>query len=337
MRVLFLGGTGLISSACADLAAARGIELWLLNRGSTRTVPAPEGARTVLGDVRDEQRLREVVREVRPDVVVQWVAYTPEQVARDLRAVDGVGQYVFISSASAYEKPPSHWLVREDATALRNPYWQYSRDKIACEEAVRAGDVPWTVVRPSLTYGPSQIPVCVGSWDRPWTIVDRMRRGRPILVPGDGTALWTVTHNSDFARGFVPLLGLDAALGLDVHVTSEEALTWDAIYTTLADAAGAEVELLHVPSDALVAADPEQEGSLLGDKIHSTVFDLTRLRSLVPSFAPQVPFAEGIRETVAWFEAEPVRRQVDRELDAHWDRLASVYQRALAEAAQLAR
>jgi nucleoside-diphosphate-sugar epimerase len=333
VRILFIGGTGLISSGCSPAVLDAGHELWLLNRGRS-PLPAPAGARALHADATNE---REVVRTIAGadwDAVVQWVAYTPDQVAQDLRVFAGLtGQYVFISSASAYRKPPNHWLITE-STPLENPFWDYSRNKIACERLLESqSEVPWTVVRPSLTYGPSQIPVAVGSWGRPFTIIDRMRRGAPIIVPGDGTSLWTLTHNSDFARGFVGLLGRREALGQAFHITSDEALTWDQIYRAVADAAGAAIDVVHVPTDGLVAADPENLGNLWGDKSHSTVFDNSKIRALVPDFQAKVPFADGVRESVAWFDADPRRQAIDDAANATWDRLAGVYKEALVRAA----
>lgn len=332
MRVLFIGGTGLISSGCSPAVTAAGHELWLLNRGRSPLPPA-EGAHLLHADVSDEAEMAEALGGRDWDAVVQWVAYTPDQVARDLRLLSGrTGQYVFISSASAYQKPPAHWLITE-ATPLENPFWGYSRDKIACERLLEAqSDVAWTVVRPSLTYGLSQIPVVVGSWAKPFTIVERMRRGAPIIVPGDGTSLWTITHNTDFARGFVGLLGRPQALGQAFHITSDEALTWDQIYRAVADAAGASIDIVHVPTDGLVAANPEDLGGLWGDKVHSTVFDNSKIRSLVPGSEARVPFADGVRETVAWFDADPARQAVDHAANARWDRLAAIYTEALRQA-----
>lgn len=272
------------------------------------------------------------------DVVVQWLAYTPEHVQADLRVFAGrVGQYVFISSASAYQKPPAHWLITEE-TPLENPFWDYSRDKIGCEMLLRdQTEVPWTVVRPSLTYGPSQIPVCVGSWDKPFTIIDRMRRGAPVIVPGDGTSIWTITHNTDFARGFVGLLGRPEALSEAFHITSDEALTWNQIYQAVAAAAGVEAKLAHVPTEGLVAADDASLGNLWGDKAHSAVFDNSKLRSLVPDFQAEVLFAEGIRDSVAWFDADPARQGIDDDANELWDRICAVYGDALTAAKGLRR
>ena len=336
MRVLFIGGTGLISSACSEAAIARGDELWLVNRGRSVYPPA-RGAHVLNADARDEAALAEVVEGQEWDCVVQWIAYTPDEVARDLRVFEGrTGQYVFISSASVYQKPPAHWLITESTPAV-NPYWRYSQQKIACEQLL-AGQtrIPWTIVRPSHTYGPSQVPIAVGSWAKPYTVIDRMRRGAPMVVPGDGTSLWTVTHNSDFARGFVGLLGRDEALSEIFHITSDEALTWAQIYRAIADAAGAEARMVFVPTDGIGAADPESLPGFWGDKSHCAVFDNAKVRSLVPEFKAIVPFAEGIRETVAWFDADPARRAIDEGANTLWDRLAAIYDSALKQASELA-
>ncbi len=333
MKVLHIGGTGLISSACVAQGLAEGNELWVLNRGATHKVPIADEVHRLVADASDRHSVAEVLSGRRFDAVVQWVAFRPDQVALDVDLYRDCGQYVLISSASAYEKPPSHYHITEAGTPLDNPYWQYSRDKIACERVARRAygqtGFPATIVRPSLTYGLSQIPVCVGSWEKPFTIVDRMRRGAQIIVPGDGTSLWTLTHNSDFAKGLTPLLGNKAAIGEDFHITSDEVLTWNQIYKLVGEAAGVKPDILHVPTDALIAADPELEGTLWGDKAHSAVFDNTKLRSLVPEFEATVPFADGIKETVAWFDADPSRQEIDPEANTLWDRVAQVYGKAL--------
>jgi nucleoside-diphosphate-sugar epimerase len=335
VRILFVGGTGLISSACSVAALEAGHELWLLNRGRS-ALPAAPGARLLHADVRDEAATRDAVAGKDWDAVVQWVAFTPSQVAQDLRVLAGhTGQYVFISSASIYQKPPASWLITE-ATPTVNPFWRYSQEKIACEAALSGQEgVPWTVVRPSHTYGPSQVPVAVNSWAKPFTVIERMRRGAPVIVPGDGTSLWTLTHNSDFARAFTGLLGRKEALGEAFHITSDEVLTWDQIYREVAAAAQAEASLVHVPTDAFAGADPEAWAGLWGDKSHSVVFDNSKVRSLVPGWKAVVPFAEGVRESVAWFDADPARQEVDEDANRRWDSLAEIYQEALKRARTL--
>lgn len=336
MKILFIGGTGLISTACAREAIDTGYDVWVLNRGRSR-LPNHAGAeRTLIADASNESQVRDAIGSHRFDVVVQWVAFTPGQVELDLRLYADAGQYVFISSASAYEKPPSSWCITE-RTPLGNPYWQYSRDKIACEEVLRhahrSTGFPMTIVRPSHTYGFSQIPIAVGSSTKPFTIIDRMRRGAKILVPGDGTSLWTLTHNTDFAKGFVPLLGRSETIGEDYQITSDEAMNWNQIYSLVARAAGVELDVLRVPSDAIVAADPAQLGNTWGDKSNSAVFDNSKLRTVVPGFKAVVPFEQGIQESVDWFDADPARQEIDKEANAQWDRLADIYSDALARAA----
>ncbi len=334
MKVLFVGGTGLIGSACSRLAVERGVELTLLNRGLRSAAMA--GAESLACDVHDEAATSRALAGRHFDAVVDWVAFTAADVERDLRLFAGrTEQFVFISSASAYQKPPQSWLISE-STPLDNPFWAYSRDKIACEErldrAFREEGFPLTVVRPSLTYGDTQIPLAVNSWEMPYTAVARLRAGKPLVVPGDGTSLWTITHNSDFAVGLVGLLGRTEAIGEVFTIVSDEVLTWDQIYERTAAAAGVAPRLLHVASDFIAACMPDMTGTLLGDKSRSAVFDNSRIKRLIPDFGTRTPFAEGIRATIAWFEADPARQIVDRELDERLDRLIAAYESGLAGA-----
>ncbi|MFC5380617.1 SDR family oxidoreductase [Aquipuribacter nitratireducens] len=315
LRVLFVGGSGTISTACSHLAVERGIDLTVLNRGTGRRA-LPQGVEHVAADVRDPDSVREALGDREFDAVVDWVAFTPDHVRTDLALFEGrTGQYVFISSASAYQTPPARLPIRE-STPLRNPLWQYSRDKIACEDlltqAYRDRGVPVTVVRPSHTYDRTLVP-----FDAGWTFVERMRQGKEVVVHGDGSSLWTLTHSTDFARGFVPLLGHPRTLGEAFHITSDDALTWDQIAHALAVAAGVEARIVHVPSDAIAAVDADWGAGLLGDKTHSAVFDTTKVRALVPDFVCRVPFEQGAREIVAWHDEDPARRVVD----PHHDRL----------------
>ena len=333
MKVLFIGGTGLISSACSDLALERGLDLTILNRSQSGKYPLPQGARLLVGDVHgSETDLAALLEGHEFDVVVDWIAFTPQDIERDLRLFSGrTGQFVFISSASAYQKPPAHYLITEE-TPLENPYWQYSRDKIACEQRLmysfREQAFPVTIVRPSLTYGPSQIPLCVGSWQHPYTVIDRMKRGRPILVPGDGTSLWVLTWNGDFAKGFLGLLGNPKTIGEAYHITSDEVLTWNQIYRAAGDAVGVDLEIVHIPSDLIAAYDPEALGSLTGDKANSSVFDNRKIKELVPDFACTVPWAEGVRRAIAWHESDPSRQTVDERLNTLWDKILLEYGKA---------
>ena len=255
---------------------------------------------------------------------MDWVAFTPEQVRTDIDLFRGrTGQYVFISSASAYQTPPARMPVTE-STPLRNPYWQYSRDKIACEDllvtAYREEGFPATIVRPSHTYDGTLVP-----FDGGWTVLGRMLAGKPVIVHGDGTSLWTLTHHDDFARAFVPLLGHPRTLGEAIHITSDDVLTWNQIAGSLAAALGVTPRLVHVPSDAIAAADPEWGAGLLGDKAHSMVFDNAKLRGIVPGWQAVIPFERGARQIVDWYLADPARQVTDAALDAVMDKLAAAW------------
>ncbi len=332
MKVLFIGGTGIISTACTQLAAERGIALTLLRRGESASA-IPAGVHTLRADIRDEAAVAAALGRERFDAVVDWIAFTPDQVERDIRLFrDRADQFVFISSASAYQKPVGHYRITE-STPLANPYWRYSRDKIACEErlltAYREEGFPITIVRPSLTYGDTQIPLAVNSWLKPYTAIDRLRRGQKIIVPGDGSSLWVCTHNSDFAVGLVGLLGHAQAIGHAFHITSDEVLTWDQITGITAKAAGAEPEIVHIPSDFIGACIPDEIGSLTGDKAASVVFDNSKIKRFVPQYGARLPFAEGIRRTIAWFDADPRRQVVDEDANRAWDRLIAAYEDGL--------
>jgi nucleoside-diphosphate-sugar epimerase len=322
MRVLFVGGTGIISSACAPLALERGIELYLLTRGASAR-PAPAGARVLRADVRDAAAARAALDGLAFDAVVDWVAYTPAHVEATIELFRGrTRQLVFISSASAYQTPPAHLPVTE-STPLANPFWQYSRDKIACEErllrAWREEGFPVTIVRPSHTYDERTVPM-----DGGWTVVERMRRGKPVVVHGDGTSLWVLTHHRDFARAFVPLLGDERVLGHAVHITSDELLTWNQIHELFARAAGAPPpKLVHVPSDVIARHDAEWGASLLGDKAHSMAFDNAKVKRLVPGWSATTPFARGVEEIVAWHLADATRQAADPRVDGLMDRLVA--------------
>ena len=335
MRVLFIGGTGIISTASTRLAAQRGMDITVLNRGQ-HAAELPAGVHAVTADIDDPAAAARALGNASFDAVVDWIAYTPAHAERDLALFRGrTRQYIFISSASAYQKPPGHYLITE-STPLANPFWQYSRDKIACEErlmqAYREEGFPVTIVRPSLTYGDTQVALAVNSWAKSYTVVDRMRRGKKVIVPGDGTSLWVITHNSDFAKGLVGLLGHRQAIGDAFHITSDEAMCWDQFYRLTAEAAGVEAQLVHVPSDFLAACMPEKLGSLVGDKAVSVVFDNTKIKRFVPGYCATVPYSEGIRRTIAWFDADPARQQIDDAANARYDKLIEVWERATGQA-----
>ena len=322
-NILFIGGTGVISAAAAERAVALGHRLTILNRGQSTGRPAPDGAQVLHADVRDASAVREVLQGREFDAVADFIAFTPDQARASMELFRGrTGQYVFISSASAYQKPPSRLPILE-STPLKNPFWQYSRDKIACEEllfeAYRSTDFPVTVVRPSHTYDRTKIALVGG-----WTDIHRMRAGLPVLVHGDGTSLWTLTHSRDFAKAFVGLLGRPQAVGESYTITSDEYLPWNQIYQLFARAAGVpDPELVHVASETIAAHSPELGPNLLGDRSHSVIFDNTKIKSLVPDYAATIPFADGAREIVEWYDAHPDLQVVDQQFMALTNKLTS--------------
>jgi len=332
MKILFIGGTGNISSTLSRQLVAEGHDLHLVNRGKSSKSPLPKGVKVISHDVHSG-RAPDALRGARYDVVVDWIAFTPADVERDIAWFSGApdaaatGQYIFISSASAYQKPPSHPVITE-STPLANPYWEYSRNKIACEEALmrayRTSGFPMTIVRPSHTYD-TIVPVAVSKSD--FTIIDRIRRGLPVIIHGEGTSLWTLTHADDFARAFIGLCGNLRAIGHAFHITSDEWLTWDQILRLVGRAAGAEPNLVHVPSAFIAKVDPETGPGLLGDKSWCALFDNTKIKSFVPGWQAQIPFAEGIRRTVAWFDADPSRQAVDEKANARVDEILRAWRR----------
>jgi nucleoside-diphosphate-sugar epimerase len=334
MKVLFIGGTGIISSACAELAIARGHELFMLNRGVSQKYVVPEAATVLQADIHgDEAALARVLAGHRFDVVVDFIAYHPDDIERDLRLFRSrMDQFLFISSASAYQKPPQNYLITEE-TPLENPFWEYSRNKIACEnrliQAYRDEGFPVTILRPSHTYGHSQIPFAVTSWQHPWTVIDRMKRGQQIIIPGDGTSLWVLTWNADFAKGLVCLLGNEKAIGEAFQITSHQVLSWNQIHLEVYRALGLEPNVVHIPSDLIARHWPDAVGSLIGDKSNSVVFDNSKIKRFVPDYVCEVDWAEGVRRSLAWFEAHPEFQTIDHKLNSLLDQILTAYERAL--------
>lgn len=334
MKILFIGGTGIISTACTALAARRGMDVTLLTRGRHAS-QLPSGVKTLIADANDPGLTGKLHGELF-DAVVDWIAFTPSDIERDLKLFRGcTRQFVFISSASAYQKPQTRYLI-DESTPLANPYWDYSRNKIACEErlmqAYRDEGFPVTIVRPSLTYGETLIPLVLNSWERSYTAVDRMIRGQKLIVPGDGTSLWVITHNTDFAKGLVGLLGHQQAIGHAFHITSDEVLTWDQMFRTVGEAVGVEPHLVHIPSDFIAACLPDKKGTLIGDKSVSVVFDNSKVKSFVPEYCATTSFAEGIRQSLAWFNADGARKQIDSQVNATLDKLIGLYEKGMSEA-----
>jgi nucleoside-diphosphate-sugar epimerase len=333
-KALFIGGTGTISAAItARVAADPDWDLYLLNRGN-RAEAVPAGVRLIQCDINDEEGTARKLGDLHWDCVCDFIGFVPEQVARDWRLFRGrTKQYMYISSASAYQKPAVNPFITE-STPLANPYWQYSRDKIACEdfllEKFRTEGFPVTIIRPSHTYDERKLPTGVHGNIGSWQVARRMLEGKPVIVQGDGSSLWTLTHNSDFAKGFVGLMANPHALGNAFHITSDESLTWNQVYECIARALGVPCKLYHVSSDFLAAVGPQYdlEGGLLGDKAVTVVFDNSKLKRAVPGFCATVPFAEGIRRTVEHILAHPELQLQDPEFDAWCDRVIAVQEAA---------
>ncbi len=327
MKVLFIGGTGNISASVSRQAIDRGIELYLLNRG--KRISNIAGAKSIIGDIARPGEIKSTLNGHTWDAVVNWIAFTEQDIERDYELFRGrTKQYIFISSASVYQKPLAFPIVTE-STPLANPFWQYSRNKIACEMALnsyyRQEQFPVTIVRPSLTFD-TVIPVPIGGWTD-YTIVERIKKGKKIIVHGDGTSLFTITHADDFAKGFLGLLGHQQAIGESFHITSDEILTWNQIHEALAEAVGHEAKIVHIPSDVLAEFDEELRGSLIGDKATSAIFDNTKIKRFVPDFTATIPFKLGIRKTIDWFEADSARQIVRKETNAWMDKIISRYEK----------
>ena len=328
MRILFIGGTGIISSACSELCIRQGMDLHLLVRGtSSSRRPPPQGARLHHADARSKEEVRAALGELTFDAIVDFVAFTEEHIEYDLEVFAPISrQFIFISSASAYHKPVRHLPITE-STPLHNPFWQYSRDKIASEErlmaAYRRDGVPVTIVRPSHTYDKTLLPF--DPHGAGGTVLSRIDRGLPVVIHGDGTSLWTLTHHSDFAVGLLGLLGNPAAIGEAFHITSDEQLPWNEVIGCIARAAGKEAKIVHVPSDIIAREHPGWGAGLLGDKAHSVIFDNSKIKRVVPSFHCRVPFQMGAREIVAYYRKHPELCTPDPQIDALMDRLVEKY------------
>ncbi len=320
--VLFIGGTGIISWSCVREAIARGWDVTVLNRGRSATRPVPDEAELIRCDVRDQAAARAALAGRTFDVVADFLSFTADQLASTIELVKGrVGQYVVISSAAAYKRGAP--LPITESTPLVNPWWQYSRDKIACEEyitgLIRGENFPGTVVRPAHTYDAGLLPSLGG-----WTDIARMRAGLPVVVQGDGTSLWVLTHASDFATCFVALFGDSRAIGDTFHITGDEVLTWNSIYAELARAAGVDrPRLVHVTSEAITAEIPEMGPGLVGDRTHSVIFDSSKVRTIATEFRQKVPFSVGARQIIEFYDAHPELQVVNPTWNEAFDRLAA--------------
>lgn len=326
MKVLFIGGTGNISIEASKLAVAQGIDLYLLNRG-TSEVSIP-GAKSIKANIYNVEETREALKNHMWDAVVNWIAFIPSHIHTDIELFRGkTKQYIFISSASVYQKPPTSYIINE-STPIKNPYWGYSRDKIACEEALQKAyqeeAFPMVIVRPSHTYN-TVIPLTIGGWTE-YTAIDRMKKNKKVIIQGDGTSLWTLTHAKDFAIGFNGLLGHTQTIGHAIHITSDEVLTWNQIYEIVADSVGVELKAVHISSDLIMKLAPGEKDGLLGDKSHCAVFDNSKIKSFVPTYKATIPFREGFKETLKWFESDPKRMVINSETNAMMDKIIATYE-----------
>lgn len=323
MKVLFIGGTGTISMAVSRQLLEEGHELYLINRGN-RTGALPEGAHSLIADIENEDEVRKLLGDRKFDVVADFIAFEKRQLERDYRLFKGkCSQFIYISSASAYQKPLSNYRITE-GTPLSNPYWEYSRNKIAGEEYLmglyREEGFPVTIVRPSHTYDERSVPLGVHGKNGSYQVIKRMLEGKPVIIHGDGTSLWTITHNSDFARGFIGLMNNIHAIGEAVQITSDESVTWNQVYETIARTLGVPLSAVHVSSEFLDACSGyDLKGSLLGDKANTVVFDNTKLKQLVPGFAARVRYDQGIKRTIDYVLSHPECQREDAEFDAWCD------------------
>lgn len=325
MKILFIGGSGIISSACTDLAILRGDEVYHLNRGQSYQLrPPSEKVKQLLADIRNTQEAKETIKKLSFDAVVDWISYTPEQIENNLNIFAGKAkQYVFISSASAYQTPPAELPVTEK-TPLENPFWKYSRDKIACEEYLTQNaarhNIIYTIVRPSHTYDKTSIPLEGG-----YTVVNRMLSGKPVIIHGDGTSLWTLTYNRDFAKGLIGLLDNSRAMDEIFHITSDELLSWNQIYQLIAEAFGAKLNAVYVPSNVIAKYDENIGSSLLGDKAHSILFDNSKIKSVVPDFQCDIKFKTGVKEIALWHSKNKSLLKINEKTDAVFDKIIKDY------------
>lgn len=334
MKILFIGGTGTISMAISRLLLSQGHTLYLLNRGS-RNTGLNGNLIELKADINDEDAVAALLKDLSFDVVADFIAFVPSQLERDYRLFKGkTRQFIYISSASAYQKPLSHYCICE-GTPLANPYWEYSRNKIAGEDYLmklyREEGFPVTIVRPSHTYDERSVPLGVHGEKGSYSIIKRMLAGKPVIIHGDGTSLWTLTHNTDFAKGFVGLMGNIHAIGEAVQITSDETVTWNQIYQIIADALGVKLNAMHVSSEFLDAcSDYDFAGSLLGDKANSVVFDNSKLKRLVPGFAATIRADQGIKNTVDYVLSHPECQREDPEFDDWCDKVVAAMENAIA-------
>lgn len=338
MKVLFIGGTGIISRAATKLAVEQGMDLYLLTRGNKDAV-VPKEATVLHGDINNRKEMKALLKDKHFDVVVNWINFSPEDIERDIAYFSGkTNQYIFISSVATYQKPPAHYKF-DESTPQHNPFWDYAINKIASEErlikAYREDSFPITIVRPSHTYGETSIPFAVTSGAHPWTLVDRIKKGKKIIVPGDGTSLWTITHNSDFAKGLIGLFGNTQTIGHAFHITSDEVKTWNQYLQVIGDAVGVKPEPIHMTTECISLFMPAFKGPLYGDISNSFVVDNRKIKEFVPAYKATTNFEKGIRQSINYFRENPELQTIDKQLNEDMDRAIASYEAFLASISKL--
>ena len=329
MKVLFIGGTGQISKAVSHLAVAKGIDLYVLNRGNSNS-NVPSNVTKLIGDIYNESQMKEVLKDHYFDTVVQWIAFTKDHVERDYRLFKGITkQYIFISSASAYKKPVLDYPITEN-TPLENPYWEYSRNKIDCEDYLNSVNSPEfniTIVRPSHTYDDEKLMTIIKKWGAEYGHIDRLINGKKIIIPGDGTSLWTITHNSDFAEAFVPLLGNKLSYGESYHITSDKVYTWDRLNEIIAEQLGVKANVVHIPTDFILKYMPDMEGDLKGDKMWSAIFDNSKIKTIAPNYNSKVRYEDIAPKAVKYFLENKEMQYIDEEYEVLYDKIITDFEK----------
>ncbi|GHV87089.1 hypothetical protein AGMMS50255_3850 [Spirochaetia bacterium] len=332
MNALIIGGTGVISTDVVKLALERGWDITLLNRGQ-RSKALPQGAHSIECDARDEEAMQKALAGKYFDVVANFIGFLPEQIEQDIRLFNGhCGQYLFISTCCVYQKPDGRYLTTE-STPLRNSNSLYGWRKIVCEEtlnhAYRETDFPVTIVRPNWTYNITTLPFIMTSWKQPWMLIDRLQKGLPIIIPGDGTSRFTITHAADFAEGFVGLMGNQHAIGHAFHITGEEALSWNQYLELIEKASGCKADVIHIATDFIVKVVPALHDDLMGDKTLNFLFDNTKIRQFVPGFAAKIPYAQGIKASIEYLKAHRELQTIDTDYVANYEKILAAYAPAL--------
>ena len=327
MKVLFIGGTGLISTAVTDLCIKENIDLTLFNRG-TKNHLLPKGVKTIVGDIYNEEEAKKLLENKSFDCVVDWIAFGVDNLERDVRIFKGITkQFIFISTASAYQKPVQDYPITEN-TPLENPFWEYSRNKIKCEEYIKSqqtDDFNVTIIRPSHTYDDKQLMLTVKEWGSEYTLIDRIMKGLPYIIPGDGTSLWTITHNTDFAKAFIKVLGNPKTYGEDYHITSDKVYTWEQLYNITCDALGVKPNPVHIPTDFILRYMPHKTGEFYGDKHYSVIFDNKKIKSIAPDYKSTTNYEDVVSKAIDHYKNTKELQSINKEMNDLYEQIIKDY------------